>query len=205
MGTRNLICVSEGDELKVAQYCQWDGYLEGQGQDIVKFLTSHDLNIFKEKLDKYTKLVSMEEAWKFVPEKLKGKTSFNLMGYAELNEAAPHLVQDTGAKILDMIYKLDYEIQLADARTFAADSLFCEWAYVVNLGNNTLEIYEGFNQSPVPEGERFASLPLSKNESEHYSKYYQVKLYKVLPFEGLKESYKNLIAEYAKECERENS
>jgi hypothetical protein len=94
----------ENGEFKVAQYCQWDGYLEGQGQDVVKFLTSHDLNTFKEKLNKYTKLVSRDEAWKHVPEKFQGKTSFNMAEYDELKVAVPHLVRDTGADILDIIF-----------------------------------------------------------------------------------------------------
>src|ERR1051325_10492051 len=38
MGTRNLICLFYKGRFVVAQYCQWDGYPEGQGVTLVKFL-----------------------------------------------------------------------------------------------------------------------------------------------------------------------
>ena len=38
MGTRHLIEVKSGGELKVAQYGQWDGYPTGQGIGIANFL-----------------------------------------------------------------------------------------------------------------------------------------------------------------------
>lgn len=38
MGTRHLICVFYQGRFVVAQYGQWDGYPEGQGVKILKFL-----------------------------------------------------------------------------------------------------------------------------------------------------------------------
>jgi len=53
MGTRHLICVVKDGEYKVAQYGQWDGYLSGQGQDIVKFIIkSMEKDKFLNSLDK---------------------------------------------------------------------------------------------------------------------------------------------------------
>lgn len=31
---------------------------------------------------------------------------------------------------------------------FAADSLFCEWGYVINFDESTIEVYKGFQSSP---------------------------------------------------------
>lgn len=52
MGTRNLTMVVKDNKTKVAQYCQWDGYPGGQGLDILSFLTSNDIESFKQSVDK---------------------------------------------------------------------------------------------------------------------------------------------------------
>ena len=44
-----------------------------------------------------------------------------------------------------------------DSRGFLKDSLFCEWAYIVNVDTRQLECYQGFNKSPNGAG-RYASL-----------------------------------------------
>ena len=38
MGTRHLIFIQLNGEYKLSQYGQWDGYLEGQGLDVLNFL-----------------------------------------------------------------------------------------------------------------------------------------------------------------------
>ena len=45
---------------------------------------------------------------------------------------------------------------MIDSHAFLADSLFCEWAYVINLDNSQFEVYRGFNQDPMAPG-RYAS------------------------------------------------
>ena len=49
------------------------------------------------------------------------------------------------------------KIPLSDIN-FAADSLFCEYAYVVDLDTNTFEIFKGFIKQPLQDGERFKFL-----------------------------------------------
>ncbi len=69
------------------------------------------------------------------------------------------------------------EINLAfdDAHIFLNDSLFCEYAYIINLDDNCLEFYEGFNRNPNEKG-RYASL--KKNDNLDY---YGVKLKMEIP------------------------
>ena len=38
MGTRNLIVIRHEGELKVGKYCQYDGFIEGQGKLLFGFL-----------------------------------------------------------------------------------------------------------------------------------------------------------------------
>ena len=60
---------------------------------------------------------------------------------------------------------------------FAADSLFCEWAWVLDLDAGTFEGYEGFNRAnPLTEEDRFFFLN-DKAEKDHRDKqYHPVKL-----------------------------
>ena len=37
---------------------------------------------------------------------------------------------------------------MRDSNQFVFDSLYCEWAYVINLDTEMLEIYEGFQEKP---------------------------------------------------------
>ena len=62
--------------------------------------------------------------------------------------------RDIGAKILGMVNDAPEgtEIVLQNSIDFARDSLFCEYAYVVDLTRNTLEAYKGFQKSPAPQG-----------------------------------------------------
>lgn len=62
---------------------------------------------------------------------------------------------------------------------FLADSLFCEWAYIVNFDDRTLEVYKGFNPSPRAKG-RYAAL-----QRERGGEYYGVALVKTYPLDNL--------------------
>lgn len=67
-----------------------------------------------------------------------------------------------------------------DSKNFLADSLFCEWAFVVNLDSNTLEIYMGFQKEAHAKG-RYADWPGTVVRDE----YAPVGLVKEIPFDDL--------------------
>ena len=50
MGTRNLTIVHSNGEYKVAQYGQWDGYPEGLGIQLLKYLKEINMLLFRGKL-----------------------------------------------------------------------------------------------------------------------------------------------------------
>lgn len=68
---------------------------------------------------------------------------------------------------------LDVGIML-DAHAFLNDSLFCEWAYIVNLDDMLFEVYRGFQDKPHDRG-RYAVV------SSTALKYYPVALVKAFP------------------------
>ncbi len=53
---------------------------------------------------------------------------------------------------------------MIDSQKFLHDSLFCEWAYIINLTDNVLEVYKGFQKSQ-PKG-RYSEV---KPDKEYYA------------------------------------
>lgn len=155
MGTRHLTAVILNGEPKIAQYGQWDGYPEGAGVDILGFLKGADLDKFKEAVSKtefvpHEELVALGDKWL---------------------EVYPHHSRDISSDILQIVYD-GTATKMRNSYDFAADSLFCEWAYVIDLDKNTLEIYSGFNKTPLTEGERFYNMPMPDDRN---TEYYQCK------------------------------
>ena len=65
---------------------------------------------------------------------------------------------------------------MIDSREFLYDSLFCEWAYIIDLDTQNLEIYRGFNRSSRAEG-RYAPRHVPDCRG-----YYGVRLVAEFPF-----------------------
>ncbi len=151
-------------EYKVAQYGQWDGYPSGQGAIVLRFcreLLKNNRALFEEKLraarwidDK--EIEELGEIW---------KTRF------------PQLSRDVGAEILNMVLTEPNGIALPNSIAFAGKSLFCEFAYVIDLDKNTLVVFTGFNKSPLSEGDRFYEIPVRNDTMpDGTTEYYQVRL-----------------------------
>ena len=144
MGTRHLIEVVHNGEIKVAQYGQWDGYPSGQGVDILKFLHNHDLAVFATKVDGCT-FINRDKIRQYYvdagdsPENKSGFISIEISN--KFKEMHPALSRDAGAEVLSMIYDSENGIELSDSRDFANDTLFCEYAYVIDLDSNTFVCY----------------------------------------------------------------
>ena len=197
MGTRNVTMVISNGETKVAQYGQWDGYPGGQGATALRILTQiANEGGFDTLKNRVNKLTWLTEAQSKEIDALPGDTWV---------EKYPYLSRDWGAEILDAVMygKLHKEagyssaaktytfdiIGLVNSEKFAADSLFCEWAYVIDLDKMTFEVYEGFNKEPLTEGERFQSLEATliaeRAEKGRETEYYPVKHLKTYDLNNL--------------------
>jgi hypothetical protein len=184
MGTRHLIAVQKNNSYKVAQYGQWDGYLSGQGDSILKFFHENDLEVFRTKIDNcfFGTEEQINEA--FAAYSTDGWMTFE-QSKAFKESQFGHLSRDTGSDILDIIMKSDGPLMMTDNIDFAKDSLFCEYAYVIDLNRNVLEVYEGFNEEPIEPGQRFYS-------EENKDGYYPVKLVKEYSLFDLPENFDEL-------------
>lgn len=155
MGTRNLTAVFMDGEYRVAQYGQWDGYPEGQGLICLKFLRDKmNEKRFREQLNN-VHFGNKEELDKLFSEfgaDISG--SISIENYDRFKKAYPELHRDTASEILQMIQDGNVRV-LKNDLDFAADGLFCEWAYVIDLDTRRFEVYTGFHKEPLTEKDRF--------------------------------------------------
>lgn len=162
MGTRNLTMVVMDGQIKIAQYGQWDGQPSGQGLTALSFLKSVNFDLFKEKLLNLN-FIDFKNLTKEEEEEIDSNT----------NNKYDHLSRDHGANILNLIYEGDIN-DLIDNSSFANESLFCEWGYVIDFDTNVFEIFQGFNKKKITKG-RFIS---NKDEGE-YEPIILIKSYKL--------------------------
>lgn len=57
---------------------------------------------------------------------------------------------------LEVYENPDFDVMI-DSQSFLTDSLFCEWAYIINLDEGLLEVYQGFNENGSAGGRYAAS------------------------------------------------
>ncbi len=184
MGTRHLTIVIQKENPVVAQYGQWDGYPEGQGITVLNFLRTVDMNRFKKRLKNVRFMNKRDESSieKFM-KKIGAENGWMDMDQANLyHNEYPYLSRNHGAEILQMIYDSVGKVVLQNSISFAADSLFCEWAYLIDLDKNVLEVYEGFNQTPLEDGQRFKDLV---NVEYSTGTYYPIRHVKTYPLDEL--------------------
>ena len=179
MGTRHLTIVKHEEEIKVAQYGQWDGYPDGAGIHILDFLSKVDLDHFKERLSlcewttddtrkNQVEVVRKYTSAKPLSEDIRTDGYLSMDESKMLEELYPESHRDTGSLILELIadgyfmkrtfsalptlseepaekkYELrPGKIYLDDSIIFADDRVFCEWAWVIDLDTNKLEVYTG--------------------------------------------------------------
>lgn len=79
----------------------------------------------------------------------------------------PELSRGGGAEILQLVQDNPDGIRLKNCISFAADSMFCEWAWVIDLDAGTFEGYKGSNKIPLTENDRFYFLRSMEVDSCH--------------------------------------
>lgn len=136
MGTRHLIIAKIDGERKIAQYGQWDGYLDAKGVTLLEKLHKFDHEKLKESLRKVRFVESQEERERIIYEKsgvdLTGRDLIPMDEAEKISKFAPEFSRDTSANILDLILEGKAEI-LEDASGFEEEAVFCEFYYIIDF------------------------------------------------------------------------
>ncbi|KAJ6781444.1 hypothetical protein PWT90_08456 [Aphanocladium album] len=171
MGTRHLIIVIYKGRWHIAQYGQYDGYAEGAGMNLVRLLSSADLvdkmragivHTYEVSSDDEIRTLwdDAEAARARLDNQDTGCDADGKLLYSpfhrfcqdpaacysdELLEMRPSLHRNVGSGILVLVAHATAERRLPVQLDleFANDGLFCEWAYVVDLDADVLEVYQG--------------------------------------------------------------
>ena len=197
MGTRNLTIVHKNGEYKVAQYGQWDGYPSGQGIGVLGFLSSGKLESLRKNAMKCSFIT--DEEYKDLVKDYTNADADKFFG------KYPQFSRDTGSNILNLVADADDGLKLRDDYSFAADSLFCEWAYVIDLDKNIFQIYKEFNQTPLEASERFFGMVCERYANRKSSDvYHPVKLKKVFSLLDLP-TIEEFLEELEPPCEGDES
>lgn len=187
MGTRGIVGLIIDTQIK-ASYNHFDSYPSGLGLDVVKFVKG---------IDDLDAVIAQARALVVVPED---------------GEPTPEQVQRmTGQETPDTAVGGEWYTWLRDAQgdlaetlrlgfatdgiAFAANSLFCEWGYLVNLDNSTVEVYRGFQEEPHIDGVFATAEPYAGTT------YYPIRRIAVIPFDQLSDIAMTSIeeAEYGEE------
>ncbi|KAI0743497.1 hypothetical protein C8Q80DRAFT_842058 [Daedaleopsis nitida] len=150
MGTRHLIIVYYRGQYHIAQYGQWDGYPGGQGLTVLHFLgDATKVSKLRSVLDRANTMLyeptdaQLDELFAEINRANKAKYSLTAdpREEIELSTAAKCVTRDTGADILEVVANATEPVPIVKSLEFLSDRVFCEWAYVVDLDEDVLEVY----------------------------------------------------------------
>jgi hypothetical protein len=140
MGTRHVIMVVVADQIKVAQYGQWDGYPDGAGVEILYYLKKAALG----------KLLVGATHCQFITDseadELDAKFALDKEAAKQWWDGHPQLSRDVSYKILRYVSKQANKrtkLLLQDYSEFANGGVGCEHTYVIDFTTFTLEVYTG--------------------------------------------------------------
>lgn len=198
MSTRGIICIQKDNEYKIAAYNHFDSYLEGFGAEIFEFIKDKkNLENLRINID-FVKKLTNEDINRRLYELAGSKQKYETLSYLKKMEYREQVENEFNPLCNDILKEIanGFNGYIVHDIKFAADSLFCEWGYVIDLDKNTFEIYKGFNESDLNKEDRFFSLSEFATE-----KYKPIKLIAKFSLENLPPS----CDEFLKACYKKDN
>jgi hypothetical protein len=149
MGTRGSVGVIYQEKEKLG-YNQFDSYPDGLGKDILNIVTKinreNEWSILKDRISKLKNVGEREIMDTRIMEKYK---KYSDLSVSEQKLSDPYCLfrKIQGVDWIEKVYSGDLEDYPLN-NEFIKDSLFCEYAYLINLDTMKLEFYSGFQESP---------------------------------------------------------
>ena len=150
MGTRGAVGFRLNGKDYIT-YNHWDSYPSGLGLAVIKDIKKIGLKGMPD-LPNYIGNIELVKGNSTpTPEQIKNTEPWHNLTVSEQSYSDWYcLIRDAQGTLLPyMTGKLRY---MVDSHDFLFDSLFCEYAYIINLDDLTLEFYRGFNKNPEAAG-----------------------------------------------------
>lgn len=183
MGTRGTYGFRKNGEDKLT-YNHFDSYPDWLGRNVIEFCQNHSVEEINEIFDKI--VMVNEKTDKPTTEQIKECVE---NGFVDLNVSTQSetdwycLLRNCQGDLECLANTKDHAYMIDDGN-FIKDSLFCEYGYIINLDEDVIEYYEGFQKKPQ-EWNRYGTTP---NENG----YYPCKLVMVFPLNEIDDVDKNL-------------
>jgi hypothetical protein len=195
MGTRGSVGFIVEDK-PYLNYNHYDSYPDGLGEDVLDFITKvnkeQGWNKFKENAKNVIELKGKRIT---DPEIIERYKKYADLGVSEQTYEDPYcLFRNIQGSWMNEIYIGELQHYTFD-NGFIKDSLFCEYAYVINLDTMKLEFYDGFQKNPQKDN-RFG-------ESSEEEGYYPCRLVSVFDLDSIVDfdDVKNTVQKMNKICE----
>lgn len=185
MGTRGLLGIRKNGEDK-ATYNHFDSYPSYLGKNTLEFIAEH-----KSELNKlYDNIVLVDNNSEPTDEQVKECEKYTDLSVSEQSTKDWYcLLRNSQGDLTPYLNGLRYMI---DNKNFIKDSLFCEYAYIINLDDNVLEFWIGFQKTPT-ENNRYG---VEKEDG-----YYPCKNVLNIPLDEIKADKIDELVEKMEKCE----
>jgi hypothetical protein len=165
-----------------AMYNHWDSYPTGLGDVMVKWMLAQDGD-FSKAIEQFDRLTAVEEDSEPTEDQKLALVRYLDLGVGNKTDGDWYnLLRDTQGNpvgALEAGFFVDYF-------KFGEDSLFCEYAYVVDLDRKVLEVYKGFQNKPHGSG-RWAQGASRTLDYGSRDTYYPIQLIREYGLEELQE------------------
>lgn len=150
MGTRGAIGFYRDGRTK-ATYNHFDSYPDVTGAEMVEYCKRFTVDQMKDVFDRLYLVSSRAHPSEEECEKFKSFADVSVgdvrVGASLENIEWYQLLRDMQGT-LKHYHMMDGYLAMIDGSKFLQDSLFCEYAYIVNLDDEALEFYVGFQKEP---------------------------------------------------------
>jgi hypothetical protein len=151
MGTRHLTqVINKKGDLVISNYGQWDGYLEGQGMDIIKILNEGGTELLSN-LEKNIQTVNhltednaIQELYIKNNLKISPEGMVSMEDSDKFKQIYPSLHRDTGSQILVLLAN---EEGIPLIKNTSTD--WVEYQHIINFQDNTYSAYSIYSEKTV--------------------------------------------------------